>query len=149
MQCADIVRKERIDMDKVYIITAGSYSDYHIVAVFTDKKEAERFRDAQSEKSKWDSQKCRIEEYPIGADISLAGKDLYCARSIYQNEIDAWWMCQEALDRADEIGIVKEIDGYLECFVAVPMNQDEPEEYARKVAADLFAEYRARKEGIT
>lgn len=136
-------------MNKVYIITTGTYSDYHIVAVFTEQAKAEQFRDTYNSRIKYLSQECRIEEYPIGSDMSLAGKDLYCARKIHHVGIDARYMCEEALDRADEIGIVKEIDGYLECFVAVPMNQDDPKEYARKVAADLFAEYKARKEGIT
>ena len=136
-------------MDKVYIITAGSYSDYHIVAVFADKNEAERFRDVQNEKAKWDSQECRIEEYPIGADMSLAGKQLYCVYVNSLGSIYAYDNCEAALNRADEIGIVKEEQGRLECFIAVPMDEDEPEEYAQKVAADLFAEYKARKEGIT
>jgi|WetSurMetagenome_2_1015567.scaffolds.fasta_scaffold15523_12 hypothetical protein len=30
-------------MTKVYVVTEGSYSDYHIVAVFRDRKEAETF----------------------------------------------------------------------------------------------------------
>lgn len=136
-------------MDKVYIITAGSYSDYHIVAVFADKNEAERFRDTQNEKAKWDSQECHIEEYPIGADISLAGKDLYCAETGYKGKIYVWDTCSPVLNYANEIGIVKRNGADLECYIAVPWNQDDPEEYAQKVAADLFAEYKARKEGIT
>lgn len=28
---------------KVYVVTAGSYSDYHIVSIFTDKKVANKF----------------------------------------------------------------------------------------------------------
>ena len=136
-------------MDKVYIITAGSYSDYHIVAVFADKNEAERFRDAQNEKAKWDSQECRIGEYPIGADISLAGKELYCADENKRGEIYAYFAGEKIQDYSDEISIVKDDCGTLKCYIAVDMNCDEPEEHARKVAADLFAEYRARKEGIT
>jgi hypothetical protein len=136
-------------MDKVYIITAGTYSDKHIVAVFTDKKEAEQFRDAQNEKAQWDSQQCRIGEYPIGADISLAGKELYSAYENKRGEIYAYFEGEKIQDYSDEISVVKENCGTLECYIAVDMNCDEPEEYAQKVAADLFAEYKARKEGIT
>lgn len=136
-------------MDKVYIITAGSYSDYHIVAVFADKNEAERFRDAQNEKAKWDSQECRIGEYPIGADISLAGKELYRAYENKRGEIYAYFAGEKIQNYSDEISVVKEDCGTFECYIAVDMNCDEPEEYAQKVAADLFAEYKARKEGIT
>lgn len=136
-------------MDKVYIITAGSYSDYHIVAVFLEKAKAEQFQDMHNSRACYSSQECRIEEYSIGADMSLAGKRLYCAYVNSIGSIYAYDNCEAALNRADEIGIVKEEQGRLECFIAVPMNADEPEEYAQKVAADLFAEYKARKEGIT
>jgi hypothetical protein len=136
-------------MDKVYIITAGTYSDKHIVAVFAEQEEAEWFRDAQNEKAKWDSQECRIEEYPIGADISLAGKELYCAYEGVDNGIYAYGPCENIFEYANEIGVVTYKDFHLECYVSVDMNCDEPEKYAQKVAADLFAEYKARKEGIT
>lgn len=136
-------------MDKVYIITAGSYSDKHIVAVFTTQKEAEQFCDVQNSKAKWDSQVCRVNEYPIGADISLAGKQLFLAHEGAHNEIYAYDTGENILEYANEIGVVKDNGFHLECYVSVDMNCDEPEEYALKVAADLFAEYRARKEGIT
>lgn len=136
-------------MNKVYIITAGSYSDKHIVAVFTTRKEAEQFCDAQNSKAIWDSQICRVNEYPIGVDISLAGKELYCAYEGVDNGIYAYGTCENIFDYANEIGVVTDNGSHLECYVSVDMNCDEPEEYARKVAADLFAEYKARKEGIT
>jgi hypothetical protein len=136
-------------MNKVYIITAGSYSDKHIVAVFMTRKEAEQFCDAQNSKAKWDSQVCMVNEYPIGADISLAGKELYCAYEGVNNGIYAYGTCENIFDYAYEIGVVTDNGYHLECYVSVDMSCDEPEEYARKVAADLFAEYKARKEGIT
>ena len=34
-------------MNKIYIITSGEYSDYHIVAVFKDKKKAEFYAEMQ------------------------------------------------------------------------------------------------------
>lgn len=136
-------------MNKVYIVTAGSYSDKHIVAVFMTRKEAEQFCDAQNSKAKWDSQECRISEYPIGADISLAGKELYRAYENKRGEIYAYFTGEKIQDYSDEISVVKEDCGTFECYIAVDMDCDEPEEYARKVAADLFAEYKARKEGIT
>lgn len=44
-------------MDKVYIVTAGEYSDYHIVAVFSDPKQAEFCRTTagyDAEVEEWD-----------------------------------------------------------------------------------------------
>ena len=32
-------------MDKVYIVTEGEYSDYHVCGVFTSREKAEKFRD--------------------------------------------------------------------------------------------------------
>lgn len=136
-------------MDKVYIITAGTYSAYHIVAVFTEQAEAEQFRDTYNSRIGYSSEECRVEEFQIGADMSLAGKELYCARAGMSGKIYAWNTCEPILEHADEIGIVKIYGANLECYIAVPMNQDDPEEYARKVAAGLFAEYKARKDEIT
>ena len=48
-------------MKKVYVITAGEYSDYHICAVTDDKESAENFR--MLNESEWCP--ARIEEYVI------------------------------------------------------------------------------------
>lgn len=51
---------------KVYVVTSGIYSDYHIVAVFDDKQKAEVFcaayNDNNMEHRTWDDP-CYIEEY--------------------------------------------------------------------------------------
>lgn len=51
---------------KVYVVTSGIYSDYHIVAVFDDKRKAEVFCAADNDKNKghriW-GDTCYIEEY--------------------------------------------------------------------------------------
>jgi hypothetical protein len=45
---------------KVYVVTAGSYSDYRILAVFDDRAAAEQACDAESE---WD--RGQVEEWPL------------------------------------------------------------------------------------
>ena len=45
-------------MEKVYIVTDGSYSDYHIEAVFSSKDEAEEYK-------KWHRLLNYIEEYDV------------------------------------------------------------------------------------
>ena len=41
----------------IYVVTAGSYSDYHIEAVFTDKEEATRWaKEAKAEVEELDSE---------------------------------------------------------------------------------------------
>ena len=135
-------------MNKVYIITAGTYSAYHIVAVFTEQAEAEQFRDTYNSRIVYSSEECHVEKFPVGVDISLAGKELYCAYEGVDNGIYAYGPCENIFEYANKIGVVTYNDFHLECYVSVDMNCDEPEEYARKVAADLFAEYKARKEGL-
>ena len=95
------------------------------------------------------SEECRVEEFPVGADMSLAGKDLYEVVKNSKGEVYAYKCCESVFDVANKIGIVECYGLGISCHIAVPMNQDDPEEYAQKVAADLFAEYKARKEGIT
>ncbi|MCJ7829338.1 MAG: hypothetical protein MUP81_06330 [Dehalococcoidia bacterium] len=51
-------------MDKVYIVTTGSYSDYHIKAVFFKKPEAEAYRVRLEPREDND-----IEEYDIGISV--------------------------------------------------------------------------------
>lgn len=140
-------------MDKVYIITAGSYSDYHIVAVFDNKDKAYAFSELYDRKSNSLDDCSMVEEYIIGADTSIADKILYCAVMHNDGSISAFrycTICFNILDYVSSINNVKEEDyNILSCLIAVDVNKDDPEEYARKVAADLFAEYKARKEGIT
>lgn len=141
-------------MDKVYIITAGSYSDYHIVAVFDNKDKAYAFSELYDRKSNALDDDCsRVEEYIIGADTSIADKILYCAVMHDDGSISAfrhYAFRLNILDYVSSINNVREEDyNILSCLIAVDVNKDDPEEYARKVAADLFAEYKARKEGIT
>lgn len=45
-------------MEKVYIVTSGEYSDYHIAAVFSTRKKAAEYVDAQGSDY-------RVEEYPV------------------------------------------------------------------------------------
>jgi len=49
---------------KVYVVTAGCYSDYHIERIFTDKDKAEEY-------CKWCYDSNDIEEYDIDDNIEL------------------------------------------------------------------------------
>lgn len=60
----------------VYVLAAGEYSDYHIVAVFTDRARAEKVRDAlNTSEYHGGSSKCKIGEWEadVGFDEILAG----------------------------------------------------------------------------
>jgi hypothetical protein len=50
-------------MDKVYVVTEGDYSDYHIVAVFTTEEVAEEYAKKRNEKNGYES--ARVEDYEV------------------------------------------------------------------------------------
>ena len=50
---------------KIYIITKGEYSDYHIVTTFNDKRTAEDFVNLMNKRFSDYSEKYEIEEYDI------------------------------------------------------------------------------------
>ena len=52
---------------KIYVVTAGIYSDYHIEKVFTDRKKAEEYK-------LWLRDSNDIEEYDTSDDISIQKK---------------------------------------------------------------------------
>jgi len=54
-------------MDKVYVVTEGSYSDYHIVAIFSDKNNADIHAALlNSTESFYDE--ARVEEWDVDAE---------------------------------------------------------------------------------
>ena len=59
-------------IDKVYVVTQGEYSDYHIAAVFTNKDDAVHFCAAYNDKEvkEWYDDPLEIEEYEVGKVIA-------------------------------------------------------------------------------
>ena len=57
-------------MSKVYIVTSGEYSDYHIDACFSTKQKAQEFiKNAEKTKEFWTEP--RIEEWDLDGDIDI------------------------------------------------------------------------------
>ena len=52
-------------MPKVYIVTAGEYSDYHIIECFTDKNLANQFKDQYSTHEGYKYDKAEVEEFNL------------------------------------------------------------------------------------
>lgn len=128
---------------KVYVITAGVYSDYHIVAVTLDKGKANEMKRI-AEKNQWDNE-ANVEVYDTDwTEIALKNGDFY---SVY-------------FPAPDEKGAsikVEEVDGYdlnykegIDSFFgAVTVNLwAKDKETALKVAAERKAKYEAEKQGI-
>lgn len=78
---------------KIYVVTEGEYSDYHICAVFDDKKKAELYCAVREEKDFLDN-KCyvfgdeyMIEEYDTD-DIDIEGTVYYGVRAVIYKDVN-------------------------------------------------------------
>lgn len=126
---------------KVYVITKGEYSDYHICAVTTDEETAEKLAEKYSDSY----DEALIEEFDTDhAEMSLTKKKIfYCAfdpndsnnSEITISDTGSW----EGI--TSDFFIVRE---YRNNVLCVNVNADTEEE-ALKIASDKFAKYRAEK----
>ena len=125
--------------NKVYVITSGCYSDYHICAVTLDPERAKNLKrlfDGYDE--------ANIEEYPLDEKVEtrLYGVTL-------QRETG-----KHIKTKLDDYGIRH--DGEVEEDYEFETGEQQltfwctakDEEHALKIARDRFAEYKAKKAGI-
>ena len=124
---------------KVYVITAGVYSDYHICCVCIDRETAERRKKLFSDKydeaeiEEFDSDECQeFTKNEDGEIVRTDGKKLYTVDIFDSGEVNAWETRMSRPHRekcwySDEY----------EKWVAVVYGQDEKE--AKKRAFDLIA----------
>ena len=133
-------------MNKVYVVTAGDYSAYHIVGVFTDKALAEKYVERYNAAGGWDS--AQIEEFE--PDVIINRKYLY-STYIYQNyqtkpqEITRYIEYEQYPDGYEfKSGRSKDI------FAKKDTAQgygDTPEE-SQKIARDIWAQIQAEEAGL-
>lgn len=136
---------------KVYAITAGEYSDYHIVAITDDKEKAEALADLINKQA--DDDDAYVEEYDTkDVDIAVAHPN----RKYFRVRAHAYnnWII-----RCDEI----DLDDYLQCrdqchYIVDKGNSFNNEWYfycsargqdhAIKKATDWLAQEKAKMEGV-
>ena len=128
---------------KVYAVTEGCYSDYHICGITLDKEAAEAFVEKYPD--------CNIEEYDTD-DIEFVkrGCTLYCivlnkdGDLIEINEAEGYYLdwinCVHEIRRRNASGRWRNTGLYKVTVSAVD------EDHAVKIAADLIAQYRHGKE---
>ena len=128
---------------KIYVITAGSYSDYHICAVATDPVSAENLRLLYSDG--WNGQ-ASIETFDTE---ELPNRPKTCW-SIGVSDDGLIFRCFERsiLDDAydfngKEVDINQVTHGY-EAYHVYVIADDE--EHAKKIACDLIAQYKYKHE---
>lgn len=124
---------------KVYVITKGEYSDYHICAVSVDKEKAKMLQKVYS---------TSYEE----ADIEEFDTDEEEERLKYNNVYSCWYhksdysvnvseSCGDYF-RPDDLKVEKTRYGLYTNVLA------DTEEEALKIASDKFAKYRAEQLGL-
>ena len=119
---------------KIYVVTQGDYSDYHIVAVCTKKASAERIKNLLTDG--WCDPE--IEEYE---------SDVYDINPTYKAYHVVIWKngdikCEEEYNSY----CAEDVNEYKDWFVYDVFAKDE--EHAKKIALDKIAEYKAKKKGL-
>lgn len=125
---------------KVYVITKGEYSSYHICAVTTDKNKAKMLKKKFSNEH-WG--KANIEEFETDSEEEvLKYENVYSCH--YLEEKSEIKVSASDFDyyRPEDLIVSKYRDG-LYTYVLANTLED-----ALKIASDKFAKYRAEKMGL-
>lgn len=146
-----------MDSKKVYLITAGEYSDYGVLAVCSTREKAEHFCEVLNRNGGWYGDKADIEEYPVDS-IPIEDLDIpvWCVgfkgQPLYAYNV-------RKCDRGGALDINKlnpyRVRDFLTRNLYGPGGSDyavevmaETKEEAIKKASDYLAKYRAEKEGL-
>lgn len=119
---------------KVYVVTQGRYSDYHIIGVTLDKKLAEKAAEFNMKYGRYSNTEAYIEEWETDDFHSSA---LTCVFEVDFDENGNIIDCEEN-HWADE--------EFTRASMVIVRAKDE--EHAKKIAIDRRAMYLAAKEGI-
>ena len=128
---------------KVYVVTVGEYSDYHIQGVFTSRKKADKFVGIFNRCHDYDE--ARTEEYDTA--VKVIGFTFSVSKYLETGELYAYTLSGEyddavtlsdGLVRGEYIGPVKLVTHVVTDSL----------EKAKKIALDRFTAYEAREAGI-
>ena len=124
-------------MSKVYIVTSGSYSDYHICAASLDKKRAEIL--AEKYTDSFDD--ATVEEYELDEFFEEAKQGYFSYWCSCNVENGMFWQVRVGRYDSYDIGMVgKVIESFRRGQLTVNVLA-ENDEHARKIAAEKFATY--------
>ena len=141
-----LVKDKEPEPKKAYVIVSGEYSDYTVNAVFLDKGEAERAAEIANRKGgSWYGDH-RVLEFDIGVPCDLEKFDLYS--SYLDKDGHVTHASKHSWLFSDETNKVRVLTGPYrkhDCCIDVYATD---EEHAKKIAADIFAKWKAEKEGI-
>lgn len=123
---------------KVYVITKGDYSDYHICAVTLDKDKAEQLREKFS---KGYYNEADIEEYDTEETEEIIKHNLYFAD--YNERTHEVRVAERDFEYREDCGKVFTMRNGLYAYIFADSKEE-----ALKIASDKFAKYRAEKMGL-
>lgn len=131
---------------KVYIVTAGSYSDYHIEAVFTDKKTAKQYANMDTDRN--------VETYEadsVSLDYAKTNLVYSVTYDFFKNTIDTLCLRSETNAFDDYVSEYSSCDFFFSVQQTKILNEDvmaygNKSKLLLKIAQDRFAKYCADHE---
>lgn len=129
----------------IYVITAGEYSDYSIYGVAVDKTIAQQIADRVNKFWSDESEIANIEEYDTDSWMEIiATGNMYevFKRVGAGGRLDVYEAKYDIESSYKDRNKVKKLYRNREIMVTVVARN---EEHAKKIAADLFAEYEYRE----
>lgn len=125
------------DKQKIYVVTKGSYSEYHIITATTDKNLAKKI--AKKFSARWD--KANVETYE---NTEILMRPVYFVRFGLNGEVVQIMdssNCEYYYEDINRCGF----DAYGQVYVTVVADNAD---HAVKIANEKRAEFLARKAGI-
>ena len=116
----------------IYVATSGSYSDYQIDAVFTDKRQAEIYCAEHN---------CWLEEYEsdeVRIETKKTPKKIWCAAFNRSGLFDLW----------DDYMTFLEIQEIRVGNVRISLDASIDKEKAKKIICDKYAQWQSEKEKL-
>lgn len=127
---------------KIYVVTKGEYSDYHICCATIDKNQAERAAKIYSDK--WDE--AYIEEFDSDDILKIPDAiKKYCVS--FSKTTGIVLNVYESSNEILPINSSPLIHQFLNSHYIVEVNAID-KDHALKIASDAFAKYMAEKEGL-
>jgi len=129
---------------KVYVVTAGDYSDYHVVTVFTSEKKADAFVSLYNRSTEYES--ATVDEYDADS-VKVNGFTFFVSKNLDTSELHAYTISEEYDDAVVFEDSFRRGDFIGPAHLITHVFTDSLEK-AKKIALDRFTAYEAREAGI-
>ena len=137
------------EMNKVYIVTSGVYSDYAIDEVFDNREDAEKYICLHNNDGYWNM---RIEEYDIYKNAELKNVKVHYGISFIMrgNEINSFYIIYD--NKSIETNINESKHNYTKSYYGtLPLsnrNIFKDKDVVKKIVYDAVAKFKAEEAGI-